>query len=230
MEVRGIAGVRRKAVRLLWCGGIACLALGCADAGQDDSAVDSSDPAAEFFSLEERLLRADRIRFDFAITAEGAVEADIQGSLEVGPGADAELVASGMFAGQPADLRLRSNQNALEFGNGTSLERTETPAYLKDALVIGVTRMGILHNLARLTGTTAPDHAEGGVSDWVTVGRFAAGADSLSFDLTVAGEPAGSAVLVVDSNRLPTLRRQTVEFPSGQMRVVERYSGFTIGD
>jgi hypothetical protein len=216
----------RTAIRWLSRCGVACLALGYAQAQQPPTAA-GTGPAADFFALEERLLAADGMRFEFRVTAEGVIEADLQGALDIGPAADARLAASGTFDGQPVDLLLRTSGNQLELGNGTNVTRTATPAYLKEALVIGVTRMGVLHNLARLTAGAAPDHAAGGVRDWVTLGSFAADAGALSFDLTVAGEPAGSAALQVDSAGHPMLRRQTVEFPAGQMRVVERYSAFT---
>ena len=170
------------------------------------------------------MLAANEIAFDFHVTAEGAVGADLKGRLDIGSGAGARLVASGTFDGQPVELALRSDENQLEMANGARVTRTATPAQLKEALVIGVTRMGILHNLARLTGGLAPDHAEGGVRDWVTVGAFAPGANGIGFDLTVAGEPAGSAMLEIDAGGRPAIRRQTVDFPTGQMHVVERYS------
>jgi len=184
-------------------------------------------PAAVLAALEDRLLAADGIRFEFEVTAEGAIEADLRGMLEASAG-EVRLTASGSFAGQAVELTLLADGDRLELGNGPELDRISTPAYLKEALVVGLTRMGILHNLARLSGATAPDHAEGGVRDWVTVGAFTADATAIAFDLTVAGEPAGSAALQLDSGGRPVLRRQTVEFPTGQMRVVERYSAFAI--
>jgi hypothetical protein len=217
---------RRRALRRLACCGSLCVLLGVAVA--QEPSVSGAGPASEFFSLEERLLAAESLRLEFRVTAEGALEAALQGVLDIGPAADVRLRASGMFDGQPVDLLLRSSAGQVEFGNGTSVTQAPVPASLKEALVIGVTRMGILHNLARLTGGAAPDHAEGGVRDWVTVGTFVLDAGALAFDLTVAGQPAGSATLEIDSNGRPILRRQTVEFPAGQMRVVERYSAFTI--
>lgn len=228
MEVPGL-GDARKAIRWLSSSGIACLALGCAQAQQPSTAA-GTGPAADFFALEERLLAVDSMRFEFRATAEGVIEADLQGVFDIGPAADVRLAASGTFDGQPVDLLLRTSGNQLELGNGTNVTRMPTPAYLKEALVIGLTRMGILHNLARLTAGAAPDHAAGGVRDWVALGSFAADAGAPSFELTVAGEPAGSATLEVDSAGHPMLRRQTVEFPAGQMRVVERYSAFTTGE
>jgi len=52
------------------------------------------------------------------------------------------------------------------------------PPEVREALVIGLTRMGILHNLARLVAGVPPDRASGGVRDWVE-GREIAWADSV---------------------------------------------------
>lgn len=194
------------------------------------TAVAAMNPAAEFDSLEQRLSSAAAVRVNFDITAEGVIVADLRGSLSIS-GDQIQLTASGTFAGESVELTLRSDGEQLELAAGVDRVSTATPAHLKESLLIGFTRMGILHNLARLTETAVPDHADGGARDWVTVGSFGSGdADGveISFDLAVAGEPAGSAILAVDSQGRPTLRRQTVEFPSGQMRVVERYSELMI--
>jgi len=44
----------------------------------------------------------------------------------------------------------------------------------------------------------------------------------------VAGEPAGAAKISLSADGLPTVRRQLVSFPEGQMRVTERYSNFSV--
>lgn len=207
------------------------LVLGCGTAERPEQASSSVGPADVFSALEDRLLNAVIVRFDFHVNAQGAFEADLRGALNIGPEKQVQLTASGHFGGQPVDLLLRSEGEEFEFGNQTNRPIAARPAYLEEALLIGLTRMGILHNLARLTSASAPDHADGGVREWVTVGSFAAGSgnsDTLSFDLTVAGQPAGSASLEIDSQGRPIVRQQTVQFPSGDMRVVERYSAFTI--
>lgn len=98
-------------------------------------------------------------------------------------------------------------------------------------MLIGLTRMGILHNLARLIAEAAPDHADSGVREWATVDDFAADPEdpaALSFAITVAGTPAATARLQLDAAGLPLLRQQTVRFPGGEMRVTERYSAVAI--
>ena len=215
----------------LWFCGFLMLMVGCGPSERQERPSSRTEPAAMFSALEERLLNAGTVRFDFHVSAQGALEADLRGAFAIGPADLAQLTAVGQFGGQPVDLLLRSEDEELEFGNKSNRTLAARPPHLKEALLIGLTRMGILHNLARLTSASAPDHADGGVREWVTVGSFAAEAsdpDVLSFDLTVAGQPAGSASLAVDSQGRLLVRRQTVLFPSGEMRVVERYSAVTI--
>jgi len=61
-----------------------------------------------------------------------------------------------------------------------------------------------------------------------TPGASPGAGQPLSFAITVAGEPAGHAVLEIGPGGLPLERRQTVLFPSGEMRVVERYFSMSI--
>ena len=187
-------------------------------------------PEMRFRALETRMLGAEEIQIAFIISATGAVEVDLFGSL-LKSGDEIELSASGDFAGQPARLRLYARGATYEYGNEPGRERRPIPPALWESLVIGFTRMGVLHNLARLTGDAPPDHADGGAAEWVVVDDFGAATDDpgrISFDLTVSGQPSGSASLELDGAGLPAVRRQTVQFPNGEMRVVERYSDVVI--
>jgi len=191
-----------------------------------------TDPQRSFDALEVRLLAARSVRVDFHVTAEGAVEVDLTGSLQLVDHDTVSLEASGSFAGQPVDLALTVGAGAFALGNRPHLLPVEdVPEHLEEALLVGLTRMGILHNLARLVSGAPPDHADGGVADWVVVDRFGVEegqSGTINFELTVAGEPSGSASLEIGPNGYPVVRRQTVQFPVGEMRVVERYSAVTI--
>ena len=102
---------------------------------------------------------------------------------------------------------------------------------LRESLILGLTRMGLLHNLAKLFSAAGPDHREGGVAEWVQVVDIYAQRDgTLSMRLMVADEDGGEAVLRLDREGLPVLRTQTVEFPSGAMKVTERYARFHVVD
>lgn len=215
-----------------------CLAMVIALSTLSVRAEGSGPAAAEVFAqLETRLLRANSLSLDFHITAEGALAADLQGMLRVGSAAPRRhnmlLSVWGEFAGQQVSAVLSAGDAGMSLGGGDVLMGEPRPEHLAEAVLIGLTRMGILHNLARLLADAAPDHADGGVREWVTVGDFAADQEdpaAFSFAITVAGTPAATARLQLDDAGLPRLRQQTVVFPGGEMRVTERYSAVAIED
>ena len=213
----------------------ACVAFGCAvgcgSPRQPERAPVVHDPVAEFAALEERLIHAETVRFNFHAISTGAFEADLRGALEIGPGDRFHLTASGHFGQRPMDLLITAEGDEFAFGHRADPVTAARPPHLREAVLIGLTRMGILHNLAILTVPRAPDRAEGGVRDWVTVGSLTLGLsepDVLAFDITVAGRQAGSALLELDTRGRPVSRRQVVQFPGGEMQVVERYTEFSI--
>ena len=215
----------------LWCCGVILFCIGCQPSPVPHRDPAQSDPANAFRALEDRLLQAETIQMDFHVTAEGAVEADLRGELKISSTNGVRLTGAGQFAGQMVDLVLQTEGEEYMFGNRADGTVAPVPDHLTEALVIGLTRMGILHNLARLTGAAPPDHADGGVRECVEVNSVTVVPDrsgSTSFDLTVSGEPSGSALLEIDSSGRPVVRRQTVRFAAGEMRVVERYSSVTI--
>lgn len=190
-------------------------------------AVDA-DPGATFSDLETRLLDADGVSLEYTVTAEGAIEAELTGRLEVSRNGVAVLVGEGQFGGRAFDVSLHAEGERFQYSNGVNRAAGAQPVALRESLLVGLTRMGVLHNLARLTEAAPPDHSEGGVREWVTVGGFAVDAEGISFDLTVAGEPAGSATLELDESGLPAVRRQRVTFPDGEMVVTETYRSVAV--
>jgi hypothetical protein len=188
---------------------------------------------ALFIGLEERLLASSSVKIQFFITAEGAFEASLEGELVLQQGNYVNLWATGTFGPMSLDMSLVSDSFDLHGATGAGPKDWSTPAALNEALIIGLTRMGLLHNLARMTAGEAPDHGEGGVRDWVQVDNFTFGinreldgkpARPVSFNLIVSETPSGTATLYLDpSNGLPVQRNQSVLFDSGEMKVVERY-------
>ena len=111
---------------------------------------------------------------------------------------------------------------------------SHTGAESNRALLLGLTRMGLLHNLARATQLSAPDHADGGVTPWITLDSFRPttfaqdgereGMPSLGFDLLVNDQVSASIQLWLDADGLPRRREQTVKFGVTEMKVVETYT------
>jgi hypothetical protein len=184
----------------------------------------AQNPADTIAALEARLDAADRVQVEFEVSATGAVTADVRGRLHLQRNGTTVLEATGQFAGAPVDVALTADADSmlLRGGSADSLLQARPPA-LADALLIGFVRMGILHNVARLTAAAAPDHGDGGVRSWVTLEPLAERENTFEFALTVAGEPAGTATLSLDTRGLPVRREQRVAFPEGEMRVSERY-------
>lgn len=83
--------------------------------------------------------------------------------------------------------------------------------------------MGILHNLAVLSGASAPEGTDGNVHKWLSVTNFAwAGeetidgviTETMTFDISVGGEPSAKARL--------WLNKEKQDFPFN----VSRWSSF----
>jgi hypothetical protein len=184
---------------------IALFALAAASCGT--AAV---SPEAAFARLESRLL-AGQSDIEFETGSTGAVETTVTGSLYVGK----------------SDVRFDAVGTVMD--ERTSVVYTTTddrrPADVKRAVVIGWTRMGLLHNLVRLLGQQDIDRGAGGVTEWVGVRNIAWNEPErmFTFDISVEGRDVARARLWLDSKGRPLRREQTVSFPGGSMQVEERY-------
>ncbi len=184
---------------------------------------------------------AARVEIAFVIESEGAVASQLEGTLVLEREGPVSLSVRGEFAGAAQELALRGDAQTLELRvAGEPAWTGARPAALSEALVIGLTRQGLLHNIAVLSGGLPPDHADGGVAEWVEFVAPQLGepevfgtaeARPLEFQITVDDQLVGRATLwLAEPGGLPIERRQTVNFPDGQMRVVERYTSFVITD
>lgn len=189
--------------------------------------------------LESRLLQAPSISMLFHITSLGVREANLTGRLSLALDGHINIEVEGMIGGTEVKARLTADISSLLISNNGDLTEAVTPEMLREAIIIGFTRMGLMHNLARLARSEPPDRADGGVSDWVryemvndeTVPKAEIMGKPLGFDTTVSGELRGRAWLWLDRGTgLPVVRRQTVSFDDGEMVVVEHYNNFTLGD
>ncbi|HKY61155.1 MAG TPA: hypothetical protein VJP59_09100 [Gemmatimonadota bacterium] len=205
------------------------------DASRPEPVPDDTSASADslFRELEERLLESASLRMRYTIAAEGALSASLGGNLDLAEESRVTLDAEGTFDNSPVALHLRSDGREMRGGSEVDTFANDAPQGLREALIIGLTRMGLLHTLARLTAGAPPDHAEGGVREWVQVEDIRdtpkrSGADTnfrvLRFSILVNGERSGEASLWMDrQSGLPVRREQNVDFPTGVMRVVEEY-------
>jgi len=220
----------------------AAIAAGCADSASDSAADGDSGSLSELSAeeawteLESRLLEVESLQIQFVVVSEGAVESQLRGAVALLGGGALSLSADGQFAGQPQALRLSADGQQLVVGEAPGAAPVAQPPGLVESVIVGFTRMGILHNLARLTGGATPDHMEAGVREWVTVDSLSWGAPEtvegrsarpLDFVIRVEGEAIGSARLFIDDESdLPLNRQQTVRFPDGDLIVTESYEFF----
>ena len=217
---------------------LGCLLLLASCGGYKYGARTQPPPDAEtrFHGFERQLLQSPGIILRYRITAEGPFEAALTGTLWVRPGNRIRLDASGSFGENRVDMLLVSDGSRMQVKVGEDVKIHDTPGELNEAVLIGLTQMGLLHNLARLTGAAFPDHSDGSVREWVQVSnieptRAGEEADTtrLVFDITVAGVPSGEATLAFDTGTGDLNRRtQSVRFESGEMRVVEVYDEFDL--
>jgi hypothetical protein len=188
--------------------------------------------AADVFAdLELRLARLRHADVTFEVASQGAFVAILEGVLHFGAAGSIGLEARGTFAGKPVDARLRSDGQDVAGQTGAKTFAAAASAGLPDALVIGMTRMGLLHNLARLHAGAPPDRADADVRAWTQVARVRwndgaaiPGTRALDFDITVGGQAVAEATLWIDSvSGWPARRRQSVRFGQEMMMVREGY-------
>lgn len=174
--------------------------------------------------MEQRLLREDRV--GFTVQSRGAFESSFEGWIS-NEGGELAIVAEGLWADDSVTVSAETSRDLLVLNTPNRMMRVEREPFLATAVLIGLSRMGVLHNLARLVAGKAPDGADGSVRDWVEARNIAFagdGPDAIRFDIFVSDTRSGYATIEVDPKTgLPVRREQTVEFPSGAMTVVETY-------
>ena len=162
----------------------------------------------------------------FTITSEGAVDSSLSGRLRY---CDSKLTLD--VRGELFDKRVRLKMRSEDGEFFINDDPEEEPSHLDEALVVGFVRMGLLHNVIRLGGNLVPDHADGGVRNWVEVPVVGRNSDKMFFDIHLSGKKAGRAELHLDESELPVERNQTMYFGGEEMKVVERYEiRLTCGD
>ena len=160
---------------------------------------------ALFQTMERKLLAASPLQLEVTSHAEGAVRADAESDVSVGPAT--RLHTKGAFMGTAF---------AKDFDEPTTPE-------LRDALVLGLSRMGLLHNVVNLSQGNGIDHASGGAREWLEPVKFRRVKGGVAYTLLVSGKETGTATLLIDSRKRPRKRKLVVHFPNGEMRVTESY-------
>jgi hypothetical protein len=180
--------------------------------------------------LETKLLAAAKVEVTFHIVGPGTKEStDLQGTLVIETGNIVSLNAKGSYFGRDTELSMRSDGAKMILNGVRGEQAVATPLGTNQALLIGLTRMGLLHNLFKLHAGYPPDHAEGGVQGWVVADKLTQEGETLSFGVVVAGKESGSAKLTLKGDTLlPMERKAVIAFTNREFKVTERYSEFKI--
>ncbi len=193
---------------------------------------------ARLEAMEAVLLSAKSVSGSFEIESKGENAAKLTGTLRLYDGNALHLTAEGHFKSEGVQLLVDSRDPS-----GTNRTTTKGPNVfshrdpptdkLREAVALGVSRIGLLHNLAKLSLDQPIDHAEGGFAEWVKPLAAKDGHSDnvhgescrrVDFDVEVQGRVVGEAsVCVSDVTGLPLHRRQTVHFPAGDMMVSETF-------
>lgn len=192
-----------------------------------DAIVFDDDPVAVLADLEERLVAATWIDVAVEIQSIGVVDSDLRGTLRVERERVSWIKVRGRLAGTPVRAKWSSLQPV-----DPHLADTAPPVWA-ESLLLGLTRMGSLHNCARVIGGADPDTGHGDVRTWIdAVGVEWKGGDprtrTITYDLLVNGLESAEGELTLDDRGLPLRREVLVHFDAGDMRVVERYPRFEI--
>jgi hypothetical protein len=210
-----------------------------------DVAREAAEAEAMFRALEDRLLHARRIAIKARLKSTGAFNTEFVGHLNItqdsarGIDGRVHMDFDGMLDATPADVLLIADGRGMGMNDRGGLK---TPPQLIPALVRGLVRMGLLHNVARGATGETPDHGDGAqeLTAWLTVDSFSFGPEEtvggrkmrqVNYRLLVDNQPQAEATLWIAADTgLPVQRRMTVHFDKGDMHVTESYGHFDVDD
>lgn len=197
----------------------------------------SISPADQIAAVESQLLAGKTLEIVFAIESHGAIESKLRGIVRLG-GGRALLEVDGTFAGVVGKARIECDGKTMRGTGPAGRSELPCPPGLQPALMLGMTRMGLLHNVAMAWAGRPPDKSElagdeavAAIDAWVITQAHRNapdGGEGIAFDIAVEGAPVGDASLVLDGRGLPASRAQTVRFDGGEMKVIEQYESIVL--
>lgn len=212
------------------------LVVGCASGPRP---VPASVTAAQRLDFAERaLLEGKNVTGTFEIDSKGENAAHLTGTIELIDGNGLRLVAEGHFKSEPVQLELDSRDpsgtvRTTSKGPSASSHKDPPSEKLREAVSLGIARMGLMHNLALLSLDQPVDKAGGGFAEWVKPLAPKDGTSDtingepcrrVDFGIEVEGKTMGEASLcIADATGLPMQRSETVHFPTGEMTVSETF-------
>lgn len=192
-------------------------------------------PTAEqrFESLEALLARAGRFDLKAHVVSSGAVTSDLNADMGVANSGIVAIRMHGTLEGKPDNVVLRTDGVVTMVTKDGADTRLQPGHGMREAVQLGFVRVGLWHNLMRLSRGLQPEHHEGGIKKWTDVGniRFASstrqGLTGLTFDVFIEGANVGTATLWIDdATKTPVKREQTLTLDGKKIQTVEDYSNF----
>jgi hypothetical protein len=196
-------------------------------------------PEERLALTEEVMLTAKNVSGTFEVESTGENPSKLAGTLRLYEGNALHLQAEGRFRSDSVQLLVDSRDpagtnRATTKGSAANSHRDPPSMKLREAVVLGVSRMGLLHNLAQLSLDQPVDHAEGGFAEYVKIIAPKDGHSDnvhgescrrVDYGIAVGGRTVGDASLCIsDLTGLPLHRKQTVHFPAGDMIVSETFT------
>lgn len=197
------------------------------------------DPLQLMRELEVRVLAARHVIIEADVRASGALSAHLTGRTEFLERNRAHAQYAGDLQGRAASLEYSSDGRSGEIRNGDAKWAEGLGSESNHAGLVGVLRLGLWHNLSRMSVLQGPEHAGGGIEAWsmpdgfrpttYALGGEFPGAMSFGYDLMLDGRNAGNVRLWLDPvSGLPRRRQMTLKLPQGEATVVEDYTRFTL--
>lgn len=218
--------------KTLWLWLLAGCAAGPRPIPPGTSAVD------RLHAMEEVLTKATKLSGTFELSSQGENAGTFKGSLTLLEENKLKLTAEGSFKGEYAYVELDSRDGAITRTSTRGPKATtfrDLPApKLREAVALGLSRMGLMHNLVVLSGGESVEKREGGFDAWVKAGEVRPGGVSdvdgvkctrVDFTVLVEGRSMGDASLCIgDGTGLPLERTSTIHFPTGDMTLTEKFT------
>lgn len=187
---------------------------------------------------EDALLYGNNMTATFELDSKGENAAHMTGTLELLDGNALHLVAEGNFKSEPVQVELDSRDSSgitRTSTKGASVESHRDPpaSKLRHTVALGISRMGLLHDVVTLALDKPIDKIDGGFENWAKTIEVKDGASEsingevckrVDFVVQVEGKKMGEASMCIsDATALPIQRNMTVHFPEGDTTVVETY-------
>ncbi len=211
------------------------LLAGCATGPRAIS--QGTSPADRLKATEDILTHAAKLNATFEVASQGENAGTFKGTIALVEENKLKLTAEGSFKGEYAYVELDSRDGAItrtSTKGPTANTHRDLPApALREALALGLVRMGLMHNLVTLARDESLEKRDGGFDAWVKTGEVrSGGADNIDgvactrvdFSVLVEGNNMGDTSLcIADASGLPVQRTSTIHFPSGDMTLTEKF-------